>query len=624
MRALLALAVLFRVAAIAEPDDDVFDLPALERRFDDCIERLRTCPDPLFPVDLEEEALSSLTALARLNGESAALRARETLAVTASSGLAWAARKVLSREGDGDTIRSALLSYFEDEERFRAVLAESDDPRLLDFRRDEPLEPAPSPRLFRSSLEWNLSRARSRAAVRALVLWAESSTDVDSPRRVLSAMEKGTPYDARIERWLAQNPAEGRREEAPTRPPSARPMEERGRALAAVVLSTTAGIEEKRFALSTMRDVWEEALALPAPGLAEAMIELAGERETLELVEATTDPATLAALPLPEARLRLEELGTAEAIESLMKRPDRFASLPFLERARRSSDPNAARAADLALLSLGAPGATAFVRRELAAGTDLEDLLRPVSLAPIDPALILDVVRGPAGWDSPSPAGFAALVSFQERYPASFFAFLSGLSGLAGKDGSLAERAQVALSLSKDSRRIPLLVDIAAGGTESSWRSREAAFAALAEADLGPFAARLHRLAGDPDRAIRFRAAAALVPAGEAWPLRLLLASIDESSPRERRAARGAVERLTPERAVSLLGDLVSDQTAGSFGVVLFLDLGGTANHAALWTIVEDDALSGGDTALLAASRLEDPRAIRCVTRFLTARESAW
>jgi hypothetical protein len=618
MRALLALSVLIGLI------DDVFDVPALERAFDERLETLREFPDPLFPVDLEEEAASSLSTLARLNGKSAARRAREALAVTSSSDLAWAARKILVRERDVDTIRSALLRYFEDEERFRAVLAESDDPRLLDFRGEEPPEAAPSPRLFRSSLEWNLSRARSRAAVRALVLWAESSTDAESPRRVLSAIEKGTPYDARIERWLARNPAEGRPEEAPPRPPAARPMEERGRALAAVVLSTTAGVEEKRFALSTMRDAWEEALALPASGLAEAMIELAGERETLALVEETTDLAALAALPLFEARLRLEEVGTAEGIESLMKRPDRIASLPFLERSRRSSDPKAARAADLALLSLGAPGATAFVRRELAAGEGVEELLRPASLAPIDPALILDVVRGPAGWDSSSPAGFAALVSFQERYPAPFFAFLSGLSGLTAKDGPLAERAHIVLSFSRDSRRIPLLVDIAVGGTEASSRSREAAFEALAEADLGPFAARLHRLAGDPDRAVRFRAAAALVPTGEVWPLRLLLASIDESSPRERGAARSAVERLPPERALSLLGDMVSDQTAGSFGVVLFLDLGGKAPASALWTIVEEDALSGGETALLAASRLEDPRAVRCVTRFLTARESAW
>jgi hypothetical protein len=381
--------------------------------------------------------------------------------------------------------------------------------------------------------------------------------------------------------------------------------------LAAVVLSETVSLEEKRFALAAMRDARAEAVSIPATGLAEAMISLAGEEAMKAFIEETDALAALAALPLPEARERLESIGTPEAIESLMKRHDRVASMPFLERARRSSDSDASHAAELALLSLGAPGSSAFLRRELAAGERLEELLAPISIAPVDPALALPLLSAVA----PSPAGFAALASFQERYPASFFSWSSRLTG---SEDRLRERAHFVLSFSADARRVPLLVDLAVGGAETSPSSREAAFAALADADLGPFAARLHRLAGDPDRTVRFRVAAALVPSGDPWTLRLLLAELDRSSVVEKRIARRAVARLPPERARALLGEMVFDQTAGAFGVLLFLGLDGEASHRDLWAIVRDGALAGDETSLLVASLLRNPEAIACVTRFLT------
>jgi hypothetical protein len=172
-----------------------------------------------------------------------------------------------------------------------------------------------------------------------------------------------------------------------------------------------------------------------------------------------------------------------------------------------------------------------------------------------------------------------------------------------------------------------VFIDLATGSVSgASKASREAAFAALAEADLGPFAPRLHRLAGDPGREVRFGAAAALVPSGEAWTLRLLLGNLDPSSPRERAIARGVVRRLSRERAQELLEEMVEDGTARSFGVLLYLELADESEvrqsrslQEKLWRVVADDARARDGTALLAASRLSHPEAIAVVTAHLSA-----
>jgi HEAT repeat protein len=191
----------------------------------------------------------------------------------------------------------------------------------------------------------------------------------------------------------------------------------------------------------------------------------------------------------------------------------------------------------------------------------------------------------------------------------------------------LAERVHLAMSLLGDPKYLPVLIDLAAGSvSEPSKASREAAFAALAEAELGSFAARLHRLAGDPDREVRLGAAAALVPSGEAWTLRLLLGNLDPSSPRERASARGAVRRLPRERAQELLGEMVEDGTARSFGVVLYLELAEESEvrrsrplQEKLWRVVADDARAGDRAAILAASGLSHAGAIAVVTGRLSA-----
>jgi hypothetical protein len=602
--------------------DDVWNVPALEAAFDARLAELSRYPHRVFPRELEEELVEALAGLERLAPESAESRARALLALASSGDAAFEARAILVRGGDLSTIRLALHSYLQTPERWRAVLSRATDPRLRDFREtastDEPL----SRRHFLSTLEVNLSRATDRVSLRALLRWAESSSDVSSPRRVLAALPRGTAYDARIERWLARNEAP---EVTPTESSEPHRPDEGGRGLALLLLSSS-GDEDKRAAAAARRADWSEAIALGGPAVSDALNVLLGAPSLESWIrEAEPDPAFLDALaivPLPAARMRLEEIASREAVAALVRRDDRVLSLPFLGRLRQGADPSLSRDAGLALLSMGAPGSTAFLRTELASGRDLEGLLPAALAAPIDPELLLGVLAPLAMRAEASPSAFAALSQFHELHPGPFLSLLS-----AG--GSLAERAYLVMSLSSDRKRLPLLLDAATGalGTVSS-ASRDAAFEALAEADLGWFATRLHRLAGDSDRAVRFRAAAALVPSGEPWTLRLLLANVEKSSPLERSSARRAVSRLPPPRAADLLRQTIEDGTAGSFGVTLFLDLGGDAFEARadrglqakLWALVKDDALASDETALLAASRLAHPQAIAAVTRLLNER----
>jgi hypothetical protein len=302
-------------------------------------------------------------------------------------------------------------------------------------------------------------------------------------------------------------------------------------------------------------------------------------------------------------------------VKLLLRRPDRFLSVPALSRLRREGEPLAARSAALALVSLGAPGASAWLRVELLNPSDPTAVLVALRDASVEPAVAVDLSRRVASDASRSPSGFAALARVA----------LVDLASAAPE--ALAERVHLAMSLSGEPKYLPLLIDLAAGSISgASKASREAAFSALAEADLGSFAPRLHRLAGDPDRKIRFGAAAALVPSGEAWTLRLLLGNLDPSSSRERAIARAAVGRLPRERAQELLEEMVDDGTARTFGVLLCLELaeesevrGSRLLQARLWRALADEARTGDPTALLAASRLSHPEAIAVVTAHLSA-----
>jgi hypothetical protein len=601
--------------------DDVWNVARLETAFDVRLEELSRYPDRLFPRELEAELIEALDALERLAPESAETRARATLSLTSSSELAFEAREVLAKAGDLETIRIALRSYFQDPERWRAVLSRSGDDRLRDFH--DPASPEPvSRRLFLSTLERNLSRHTDRASLGALLRWAEASSDVSSPRRVLEALPRGTLYDERIERWLARNPKPDDAEERMLGPPPPHRSDQGGRGLALLLLSS-AGDDEKREAAAARRDDFSEAIALGGPAVSNALSALLGPSSLETWIRATgPSPSFLDALsvvPLPGARLRLEELASKEAVAALVRRDDRILSMGFLDRLRRGADPSLSRAAGLALLTMGAPGSTAFLRAELASGRDLDGLLPAALAAPIEPGLLFDVLAPLAMRAEASPGAFAALALVHERNPRPFLSLVS-------EGGPLAERAYLVMSLASDPRSIPLLVDAATGGLGAiSEASRDAAFEGLAEAELGSFATRLHRLAGDPDRAVRFRAAAALVPSGEPWTLRLLLGNIETSSARERSRARRAVERLPRSRAVDLLRQTIEDGTAGSFGALLFLDLGGDTGEARagrglpakIWALIAGDALASDETALLAASRLAHPQAIAAVTKRL-------
>jgi len=665
---------------IRSPVDDAWQVPVLEEVVDSALGELSGFPAPLYPPDLEEEVAAALEHLARLDPDSAASRARALIeGVSHDCELTWNARRVLAATGDLPTVRLGLGSYFDAPARWREVLAASEDGRLRDFGGGSVAEP-PSERFFLTTLERNLSRARERESIRALVAWASTSADPSSPRRVLGALPAGIPLEPAVRAWLRRNPEpavapeplafsdaeslleikqrvlalspnaryasirflaerdhesllgvpvsrdhidrlypyfarSGRRE---IRDRLRRAERARGRALASLLLSPASGDAEKREALLAMPDAWAGAL-VSAPGIFEILSTVL-PREDLERFVAKSDVDddfldALAILPIPEARLRLEALGTSEAVKRLRRRPDRFLSVPALSRLRREGEPLAARAAALALLSLGAPGSDAWLRAEMATSTDLTPVLEAVMGSPVQIEVALELVRRVASDASPSPSAFAALA----RLP---------LVRLAPTPtGPLAERVHLAMSLGGDSKYLPVLIDLAvASSSGASGASREAAFSALAEAELGSFGTRLHRLAGDPDREARFRAAAALVPSGDAWTLRVLLGDLDRSSLREQAIARNAVRRLPRERALQLLEEMVEDGTARSVGVLLYLELSEESEvrrsrsaQEKLWGVVAEEARAFDRTALLAASGLSHPAAVAVVLARLSA-----
>jgi hypothetical protein len=668
--------------------DDAWQAPLLEGAFDSRLHALNGFPPPLYPPDLEEEIAANLEDLARLDPDSAVARARTLLEVVSSgTELYWTARRVLAASGDLETVRLGLRSYFEAPARWREVLAVSDDPRLRDFGGEAGAQLF-SERLFATRLERNLSRARERESIRALLAWASTTPDPSSPRRVLKALPGGVPLAASVGAWLRRNPGVPETPEPPPVAESESPLEikqrvlglpsderylairwlaerdhealvgipldresidrlyphlarssrrtvrnrvrrahrERGRALASILLSPTLDVAEKREALREMADAWASAIASSGPRTFEIMSSLL-PREDFErfLFEAEVDGTFLDALALvpgPEARQRLEGLGTPEATERLLRRSDRYLSVPALSRLRHDGEPLAARSAALALLSLGGPGASAWLRAELVNLSDPTAVLLAAMNGSAEPSIAADLVRRVASDPAPSPAALAALARLHEQAPGALVAVASN----GGE--ALAERAYSMMSLTGDRRYLPLLIDLVVGSVAgASSASREGAFAALAEAELGSFATRLHRLAGDPDREVRLQAAAALVPSGEGWTLRLLLGNVEATSLRERTIARRAIRRLPRDRARELLAEMVQDGTARSLGALLYLELaeesevrGSRSLQEKLWRAVAEDARAGDPTALLAASSLSHAEAIGVVTARLSAR----
>ncbi|HXV64594.1 MAG TPA: hypothetical protein VEK15_28105 [Vicinamibacteria bacterium] len=599
--------------------DDVRYLPLLENA---CRPKLA---GPITP-DVEEEQVACLDAIRRLDPEKAASYAEAVLdSVPDSCPPFWSALRVLASAGDLSTIRRGLTSYFEEPTEWRTVLAEAShrDVRLRDFSPWAPDGREDSERLLRSRLEQNLGRpppepttgvapaleAPNDVGLREQILAVDADARYRAIR-VLAARDDdalvGLPIDGqaldRLYPYLVGSRHPSLRRQIP------RTERARGEALAALLLSNVATEEEKRSAVASMTDAWPRALE--TNGVYEVMASLVEASRVLD----RAGVGALSIIPLPEARLRLEALATPEAIEGLMRRADRGLAVPVLSDLRRLGSPPVRYAAEKALLTLGAPGSTTFLKSR----TELGDLLPVVMKAPLEGETLRELISPVVSTRSPSPEALAALFQLHARHPSVV------LSYLGEEPGPLAERFHFVLSLSGEPRRLPILVDLAVN--ESAPASREAAFTGLAEAELGSFEKRLHRLAGHPDRSVRFRAAAALAPSGEPWIVRLLVAELSESERAEVERARRALQRITPERARRVLEEMIWDGTATAFAVNAFISLSpeaireDRALQRRIWELVEEGVAHGTPLSLIAASRLSHPRALRAVRTYIERR----
>ena len=224
-----------------------------------------------------------------------------------------------------------------------------------------------------------------------------------------------------------------------------------------------------------------------------------------------------------------------------------------------------------------------------------------------------------AAADAPSTIGtteraedFVAMYRIAEVQPDMLLRWLD--SG----DAALRERAQRVMALSAEPSRLPLLIELAVTGRGSG---RRAAFRALAEMELGDFDLRLHRLAGDADRTVRFETALALVPSGDEWALRLLFAELDATSALARRRARRSLERLDRADAVAHLETLATDGIATPFAVEVYLQLTGRDERRiasdTLWAMLAPHVEAEDPLALIAAARLEHAEAEAAVRAFV-------
>ena len=613
--------------------EDVRDAPAIEQAFARRLAELERFPLDLAPTDLEAELMEALLALERLHSEAAMRWSRRVVENVPSTELTWAARSVLARGGDRRTLRVALRRYFEDPEAWRAVLGDAalatQDVRLRDFEPyGRPVAPSGG-RLFHSQLERSLG-IKKPDVVDAIVgpsfLDVVRGVDAFSEDDVLAvqALIVGLPpaYREQALRYLAIRdhralvglpmaaaeidrlyPYFAQSRHRPLRDRVRRSRAARAAALASLLLSPAAGDDEKRAHLDAMEDVWLDAIARGGSEVYRALVTLVGEAAVERHIAAEPPSGALAVAPLTAARLRLEQWGSVEAIRGPGEREDLLLSLPTLTALRRRSAGDVKLAVESLLLSIGAAGSTAFLAREIR-GDRLTALLPAIMNTPVPVDLVARVLVRVAASETASPEAFVAMSQFHARDPHAF------LDWPGHALPALVERAHLVMAFSGDVRRLPLLVDLAV--LPPSEASQEAAFRALAELDLGTFERRLHRLAGDPDRGVRFQTAAALTPTGQPWALRLLIAELDEEVPAERRRAEHALRRLDPGKASRLLAASVLDGTASPFAVKLYLELSGNATSVArerIWQILAPHVARSDRSALLAAARLDHAKA---------------
>lgn len=372
----------------------------------------------------------------------------------------------------------------------------------------------------------------------------------------------------------------------------------RGPALAALVVSPQATQDEKTRALEILRDAWPEAVLAGGAAVVEEL-----EPIWQQELDSSLSLDVLAVLPGAGARRLIEEVGTAEAIGYLMNREDRLLALPALGRLKRQGDQRTRDAAETALLMLGAPGSSAIMRRRLSEPETLRGVMSALARAP----LANEAFGRLSGSAGRRPDVQAALYAYFEKRPPEL------TYKLEPRETNARHRVLSAMALTDPPSRLPVLIDAAIN--EAHLETRLAVLSGLAEGRLGRFAARLHKITGDPDRRIRFASAVALTPNGEEWALRLLLSEMDSSRRQERQLARRAIDRLPGDDAQSRLEALFMDGTAGPYAIDLFFDRAEAVTGAyeeRAWELVQS-RLDDDPFALRVAARLDDRNAAHAV-----------
>ncbi len=373
---------------------------------------------------------------------------------------------------------------------------------------------------------------------------------------------------------------------------------ERGAALAALLVSPRATRDEKARALKVLGDSWPEAVVAGGGAVIEAL-----ESKWKHDLDSSLSLEVLSLIPGAEARRHIEEVGTAEAIGHLMKREDRLLALPSLERLKQQGDKRSRDAAETALLLLGAPGNTTIMKRRL---------LEPETLFCVIPALAeAPLAKEAFGWVTDGagrrPDVQAALCAYYLKRPVE----LTSLLGVVGPDAR--HRMLSAMALTDRAGGLPLLIDAALNVRRVD--TRLAVLRGLGDGELGRFGVRLHKIAGDPDRSIRFASALVLAPTGEEWALRLLLSEMDSSRRKERQLVRRVIERLPGDDALGRLEALFMDGTAGPYAIDLFFDRAEAVTNAhevRAWELVREQ-LDDDPFALRVAARLDDREAAGAV-----------
>jgi len=270
-------------------------------------------------------------------------------------------------------------------------------------------------------------------------------------------------------------------------------------------------------------------------------------------------------------------------------------ALPGLSRLKREGDDEVREAAEMVLLSLGAPGSSMLVERRLEHPAALRLLLPHSNATPHAAEVLAAVAIG----DEPRPDVQASLFAFYQDRPQDYSVLLDIAEPAAHR------RVHSTLALSDNPSRLTVLMDVAA--LEKRIASRRAALRGLTDAHLGRDAFRLHRSADDPNREVRFEVAAALVPSGDVWAMRLMMAELNLARPWERLAVGKAIRKLPPGEAESLLEMLFWDGTGNAFSShFLFEMVGGVSKEQEprAWDLVSTE-LDEDPYALLIAARLE-------------------